>query len=208
MPQPLALPPPAEPAKLPDPPRKPRHGDWTKPKMVAFLRELAASQSVHQAARSVGMSRQSAYRLRNRLPGTPFALAWEVALEAGLQQLAHALMDRALNGVEQAHYYHGELVGTSRRYDNRLAVWLLANPWKVGRHQAARECAAERWEAMLAQIEAHGPAWEPDDFVPDAEIDEEADEDRAEVLMELTCRSWYEQHPAPTVSLRDRNEVA
>lgn len=74
----------AEPAKLPTPRRPVRHNEWTRAKMVAFLKELAASQSVHHAARSVGMSRQSAYKLRNRLGGTPFALAWEVALEAGL----------------------------------------------------------------------------------------------------------------------------
>ena len=108
--------------KLPSPARAPRHTEWTRAKMAVFLRELAASQSVHHAARSVGMSRQSAYRLRTRLAGTPFALAWEVALEAGLQQLAHALLDRALNGEERPHYYHGVLVGTSRRYDERLTV--------------------------------------------------------------------------------------
>jgi hypothetical protein len=191
--QPLALPPPAAPE---DSARKPRHTDWTRAKMVAFLRELAASQSVKHAARSVGMSRQSAYRLRNRLARTPFALAWEVALESGLQQLAHALLDRALNGVEQPHYYHGELVGTSRRYDNRLATWLLANPWKVGRHQAARELVGENWETLLAQIEAHGPRWEPDDFVPDQEHAAAADAELAEHLTELTFASWYDAHPA------------
>ena len=49
---------------------------------AAFLRELAATQSVSAAARNVGMSRQSACKLRTRLAGTPFALAWDVALAA------------------------------------------------------------------------------------------------------------------------------
>jgi hypothetical protein len=74
--------------QVPPPKRKPRHDEWTREKMAGFLRELAATQSVAAAAKSVGMSRQSAYKLRNRCEGTPFALAWEVALEAGLQQLA------------------------------------------------------------------------------------------------------------------------
>lgn len=52
----------------PTPRRTPRHNEWTRAKMAAFRRELAASQSVAQAARSVGMGRQSAYKLR--LPGT------------------------------------------------------------------------------------------------------------------------------------------
>jgi hypothetical protein len=49
--------------------------------MAAFLRELAATQSVSQAARSVGMGRQSAYKLRKRLAGQPFDQAWHMALE-------------------------------------------------------------------------------------------------------------------------------
>jgi hypothetical protein len=138
--------------------------------MVAFLKELAASQSVHHAARSVGMSRQSAYKLRNRLSGTPFALAWEVALEAGLQQLAHAVVDRALNGEEVPHYYRGELVGTSRRYDNRLAAWLLDNPWKVGRQQMAREYVAEGWDRLLERIEWESLDWQEGETLPGAPL--------------------------------------
>ena len=42
---------------------------WTKPKILAFLRALGESGSVTAAARAVGMSRQSAYRLRQRITG-------------------------------------------------------------------------------------------------------------------------------------------
>ena len=87
------------------PARAAAHNSWTRTKMTTFLRELAASQSVSQAAAAVGLSRQSAYKLRDRLVGTPFALGWEVALEAGITQLAHAMLDRAINGVEVPHYY-------------------------------------------------------------------------------------------------------
>ena len=128
------------------------HNQWTREKMVMFLRELAATQSVSAAARAVGMSRTAAYNLRNRLQGQPFALGWEVALECGLHALGHAVLDRALNGEEVPHYYHGELVGTTRRYDNRLARWLLANPWKLGRHQLAREYSGQAFDALLTRI--------------------------------------------------------
>lgn len=149
-------------SKMPEPAGRRRHDGWSRRKMALFLRELAASQSVSQAARSVGMSRQSAYDLRNRLGGTPFALGWEVALEAGLQQLAHSLMERALHGEEVQHYYHGELVGTSRRHDNRLAIWLMQNPWKVGRHQIAREYVAPAFERLLERIEFDSLDWDWD----------------------------------------------
>ena len=142
------------------PPRTGRHNQWTRAKMVAFLRELAATQSVAAAARAVGMSRTSAYNLRNRLAGQPFALGWEVALECGMHALAHAVMDRAVNGEEVPLYYHGELVGTTRRYDNRLAQWILENPWRVGRHQMAREYAAGGFDALLERIESAALDWE------------------------------------------------
>ncbi len=135
-------------------PRTPRHNEWTRPKMATFLRELAASQNVRQAAAAVGMSHTAAYRLRSKLRGTPFDLGWEVALEAGFSQLAHAVMDRALNGEVIEHYYNGALVGTSQRFDNSLARWILENPRKVGRSQVARECSSEGFERLLERVEA------------------------------------------------------
>lgn len=154
------------PRPTPSRPRKPRHNQWTREKMVLFLRELAATQSVALAAKAAGMSRTSAYNLRNRLQGTPFALGWEVALEMGMHQLAHAVMDRALNGVEVQHYYHGELVATSRQHDNRLATWVLENPWKLGRLQVAREYSSAAFDTLLERIEAAALDWEEGEAVP------------------------------------------
>lgn len=50
--------------------------------MVAFLRALALGGSVAGAARGVGMSRQSAYRLRARL-GEGFGAVWDEAMRIG-----------------------------------------------------------------------------------------------------------------------------
>lgn len=146
--------------------RTPRHTEWTRARMAGFLRELAASQSVSHAAKAVGMSRQSAYRLRDRLVNTPFALGWDVALEAGMHQLAHAMMDRAVNGVEVPHYYKGEIVGTSRHYDERLAIWMMGNPWKVGRRHIAREYSAEGWDRLLQRVETGPLDWVEGDEQP------------------------------------------
>jgi hypothetical protein len=143
----------SEPTALPTPAHPERHNQWTPERMSGFLRELAACQNVSQAARSVGMSRQSAYKLRDRLADKAFALAWEVALESGLQQLAHALMDRALNGEEVAVFYQGEQVGAQRRYDNRLGAWLLENSFQLGRHVSARREVARDWEGLLERVE-------------------------------------------------------
>ena len=180
-------------SRTPPPAIPARHDGWTRAKMATFLRELAASQSVAHAAKSVGMSRQSAYRMRNRLAGTPFALAWEVALEAGLQQLAHAVLDRAVNGEEVPRYYHGELVGTHRKFDNRLAVWLLANPWKVGRQQVAREYVAEGWDKLLERVEFASLDWEDGEVLPGKDPWPPTDPDRAADAEKafIGQRSWY-----------------
>lgn len=130
-----------------------RYNRWTRARMVAFLRELAATQSVSAAAAAVGMSRSAAYSLRKRLEDDPFALGWDLALECGMQALAQAVMERALHGQEVQHFYHGELVGITRRYDNRLAQWVLENPLRVGRSPLAREFAIG-FERVLEQVAA------------------------------------------------------
>lgn len=102
-----------------------RHDGWTQQRQADFLRALAETHSVSAAARMVGMTRQSAYKLRARLRGEPFDLAWDAAFQSCFDALAEAAMDRALNGVEVPHYHKGELIGTSRRFDERLTVSLL-----------------------------------------------------------------------------------
>lgn len=73
-----------------DSPRQPRtprrNADyrWTVPKVAAFLKALSLSGSVAEAARSVGMSRQAAYKLRARLDGEKFQAAFEAARKRGL----------------------------------------------------------------------------------------------------------------------------
>lgn len=123
-----------------------------------FLRQLSATHSVSEAARSVGMTRQSAYRLRSRLKGKPFDLAWEVAFHHSYDVLAHAALERALNGVERPVFYQGEQVGSYRRFDERLTVALLAgvtprgNP-VFGRLANSAEKHARDFDALLGLLE-------------------------------------------------------
>lgn len=151
-----------------DPPPANPEDRWTKRKMADFLRALAGEQSVAAAARSVGMSRQSAYRLRNRLKGEPFDIAWEAAFQHGYDALHQAALERALHGVEVPVYHKGEVVGTRRHYDERLTTFLLSRrnnvgAQRLGRYGAAAEFWSERWEKMLAQVET-GPVVWTDEF--------------------------------------------
>ncbi len=61
---------------------------WTLPKAMAFLRALAESGSVTEAARAVGMSRQAAYRLKARLADGPLGEGFELARSEGLRARA------------------------------------------------------------------------------------------------------------------------
>lgn len=63
----------------PDSPRIRKDG-WTAERQLRFLDALASTRSVGKAAASAAMSREGAYRLRNRSHGTLFALLWDRAL--------------------------------------------------------------------------------------------------------------------------------
>jgi hypothetical protein len=187
---------------LPSRARRAPHPDrWTKPKMAAFLRELAATHNVAAAAKAVGMSRHSCYRLRARLKGEPFDIAWETAFLHGYDALAQAALERALHGVEVPHFHKGELIHVSRKYDERLTVYLLAartsrGAQKLSRYSAAREFWSESWDKLLARIE-EGPAlWTPDPEPYDHEVEnEEADENERTRAEQAIFRNACEERP-------------
>ncbi|UIP07725.1 LysR family transcriptional regulator [Erythrobacter sp. SDW2] len=86
-PHPEPHPDPAPPAPSPDNTR------WTGAKAMAFLKALAQHGKVARAARSVGMSRQAAYRLRARAPN--FADFWDGALVEAARRKELARQARA-----------------------------------------------------------------------------------------------------------------
>ena len=69
-------------------PRLPDNTRWTGAKAATFLKLLARSGKVATSARAVGMSRQAAYRLRDRAP--QFAALWERAMAEAEAQRASA----------------------------------------------------------------------------------------------------------------------
>jgi len=161
------------------PPDGARHDGWTGAKQAAFLRCLAATHCVSEAARSVGMSRQSAYQLRNRLKGEPFDVAWQSAFRRQYDALAEAVVERAINGVEVPHFFKGELIHTSRRYDERAAVALLALRGRlvpeIRCHQADEEgIYPDDLDTLLARVEHGNEQW--DEIEYEDEEDEEGDE--------------------------------
>jgi hypothetical protein len=59
-----------------------RRDGWTIARQATFIRALLVTGSVTRAAKSAGMSRESAYRLRARSGHADFAAAWDRATAA------------------------------------------------------------------------------------------------------------------------------
>jgi hypothetical protein len=73
-----------------------RHDGWTIVRQLDFLDMLARTRSVARSARAVGMSRESAYRLRGRPHAALFSAAWDRAIGAGCPAPSRAEVDEGL----------------------------------------------------------------------------------------------------------------
>lgn len=149
-----------------------RHRDdgWTPERQRGFLEALASSGSVSAAARSVGMSRETAYELRRRADARGFAQAWDAARVLAGEHLLDLAWDRAAMGELRQIYYRGELVGETRHYDNRLLLGLIAqNRAALAQGAAGAAVAspaivaavASDWEAALDRAERGEALAEP-----------------------------------------------
>jgi hypothetical protein len=123
-------------------PTRGRADGWTPHRQADFIGFLAETGSVAEAARRVGLSKESAYRLRRRRGAEGFARAWDEAVAAGSGAdfgPARKFTDgevaaRALGVTLQVRMRRGRYVGT---VEKSSAVMLL-------RH-LARLDRATRW---------------------------------------------------------------
>jgi hypothetical protein len=125
---------------------------WTREKQRWFIEELADCGIVREAAARVGMTEQSAMRLRRRADAAAFHLAWEAALQIGSERLRSLAWERAVVGVARPYYYRGEKIGEQRIYDNRLLASLVgrAKPSPV---QGDASRVIRNWDRWMEAIE-------------------------------------------------------
>jgi len=102
-----------------------RHDGWTAQRQSGFLVALARLGLVSAAARAVGMSARSAYRLRARDALGSFSAAWDAALADGRRSALETGIARAIEGERVPVYYRGRKVGEHVRFDNRLLIAAL-----------------------------------------------------------------------------------
>ncbi|GGD96107.1 hypothetical protein GCM10011515_15060 [Tsuneonella deserti] len=143
----------AGPAPEPAPERSPALEEmtaFTRAAQAAFLAALAQCGSVRRAARASGISHQTAYRARSACPA--FRRGWDAALLSARAMAEDVLATRALDGVEEAVFYRGELIATRRRYDSRLLLAHLARLDRLA-EDAATDAFAGDFPAALARFE-------------------------------------------------------
>ncbi|MBW8755112.1 MAG: hypothetical protein JF595_13360 [Sphingomonadales bacterium] len=139
------------PAFAPVPLRR-RADGWTPRKQAAFLGALAETGSVCAAARRVGMSRETAYRLRAKPGAGSFAAAWDAVMGRKVPQRRKVtgveLRQRALFGLLKPLMFRGRHVSTLRKADNSALLRFVA---QLARHErggsgagGGRPCFAPR----------------------------------------------------------------
>ncbi|MXP27387.1 hypothetical protein GRI58_00950 [Porphyrobacter algicida] len=124
------------------------HTIFAPRRQADFLASLALNGNVRLACCAASVSAQTAYRARRASPA--FARAWDAALLSTRDHAEQVLADRAINGVEEEVFYHGEEVARRRRNSDRLLLAHLARPDRM----AERPELGQALPQLDAQIEA------------------------------------------------------
>lgn len=118
-------------------PLRARGDGWSEARQCGFLAQLYVTGSVTAAARGVGLTPRSAYRLRARAEAASFARAWDRVLTppgsghcAGPQEDFRKVTNATLvwrleTGLVQPVIYRGRMTAIRRKADNSALFRLL-----------------------------------------------------------------------------------
>ncbi|MGB7404523.1 MAG: hypothetical protein WA906_02425, partial [Pacificimonas sp.] len=131
---------------------------WTRERQEMFIRVLAFTGCVSEAALAAGMTRASAYHLRRQAKHAAFAEAWECALVHAAQRLKDIAFERCFAGtVEEIFDAEGQLTAMRRRRSDRLLIHMMehhVSPLHNGPRGIFRTNDPARAEAMAALPDA------------------------------------------------------
>ncbi|HEX5238315.1 MAG TPA: hypothetical protein VFW39_07630 [Sphingomicrobium sp.] len=126
--------------------RKRRNG-WTEEAQRAFIAALEECGCIARAARAVGMSKRSVYRMLEAEGADSFAEAVDQAIARGVERVRGDSMLRALNGSWVPVVRRGRVVRMEFRWNDRLAIALLSG--RNGSVASGRERAVSRRKYRL-----------------------------------------------------------
>ena len=107
-------------------PVRPTHNGWIAQRQAHFLGYLAETGSVSAACARVGMSRNSAYKLRKKPRAESFAAAWDAALGMPVRRVTiDDLEYLAYHGLVRVRFRGGKYVGSVPKPDVSALARLL-----------------------------------------------------------------------------------
>lgn len=118
-------------------PLRARADGWTETRKCEFLAQLYVTGSVAAAAKAVGMTRASAYRLRTRIGAESFSAMWDRVLtppgcghvpkpQPDFRKVTlHTLNSWLETGFVQPAIYRGRMCGIRRKPDDSTLFRLL-----------------------------------------------------------------------------------
>ena len=131
-------------------PLRSRRDGWSEVRQCAFLAQLYLTGSATAAAKAVGMSRASAYRLRERKGAESFAFAWDRVLSLpgwghpgaareDFRKVTNAtLLARLERDLVQPVIYRGRMVAIRRKPDDSALFRLLRRTERLSGEPAAQ----------------------------------------------------------------------
>lgn len=141
-------------------PLRARHDGWTPALQFRFILALARGAGPDEAARSLGMTRQSAYSLRKKWGAESFARAWggaqAFARSAAATRRSLASTCSGIETIMVPRYYRGRLIGFVQREDVAGGMRLLGRldrlAERLGDVPGDVAAARERLEAFERMI--------------------------------------------------------
>ncbi|MEP6344717.1 MAG: hypothetical protein ABJ082_02760 [Parasphingorhabdus sp.] len=110
-------------------PLRARVDGWSPVRQAEFIGLLAQTRCVKKAAALVGMSRDSAYRLRRKPGAEEFVAAWDMIMGVPVGQRRKVTLETLFQRIQQGSYRPvlrgGRYVGTVRKADNSALLTLL-----------------------------------------------------------------------------------
>ncbi|SIO21764.1 hypothetical protein SAMN02745824_3397 [Parasphingorhabdus marina DSM 22363] len=136
--------------------RKIRHDGWTPARTKTFLATLRQTGCVTDAARTIGMSTASGYRLRKR--DAVFRAAWDEALADARRGLIAVAHERAVVGRETVIIRKGEEVERRIQPSDAMLALLIkhgdmggdgAGRQRIGNRTADKILTQDEWRAGM-----------------------------------------------------------
>ena len=153
-----------------------RRDGWSAERQRAFIAALALCGTVTLAARAVGSTSRSAYRLLDAPGADDFARAWDAAIDQGYARIQAEALERALKGAFVPVYRRDKLVRVEHRRSDKLAIALLSG--KERDPNLFRRTAVSRREHRLDLAASDAAAKERDRRIAEAEEAYQAEIDR------------------------------